>query len=29
MRIENLVGLIISGALVGYLALAIRFPERF
>ncbi|MEU4147435.1 potassium-transporting ATPase subunit F [Streptomyces parvulus] len=29
MDIENVVGLIVAGLLVGYLALALKFPERF
>ncbi|MFJ1731696.1 K(+)-transporting ATPase subunit F [Streptomyces sp. NPDC088254] len=29
MSIENVVGLIVAGSLVGYLVLAVKFPERF
>ncbi|MFI9610467.1 potassium-transporting ATPase subunit F [Streptomyces sp. NPDC052023] len=29
MSIENVVGLIVAGCLVGYLVLALKFPERF
>ncbi|WP_203975696.1 K(+)-transporting ATPase subunit F [Planotetraspora silvatica] len=29
MTVENLIGLIVSVALLVYLLLAIRFPERF
>jgi hypothetical protein len=29
MTIENVAGLIVSGLLLGYLALAIRFPKKF
>jgi K+-transporting ATPase KdpF subunit len=29
VSIENVVGLIVAGCLVGYLVLALKFPERF
>ncbi|ANZ13839.1 K(+)-transporting ATPase subunit F [Streptomyces noursei] len=29
MTVENLVGLIVAVALLGYLVLALVFPERF
>ncbi|WPB89849.1 K(+)-transporting ATPase subunit F [Streptomyces malaysiensis] len=29
MSPDNLVGLIVAGALLGYLVLALIFPERF
>ncbi len=29
MSIENLVGLLMAGALIVYLVLALLFPERF
>jgi K+-transporting ATPase KdpF subunit len=29
MSIENLVGLVVAVALLGYLVLALIFPERF
>ncbi|MEY9967835.1 K+-transporting ATPase KdpF subunit [Streptacidiphilus sp. MAP12-16] len=29
MSVDNLVGLPVAGGLVGYLVLAIRFPEKF
>lgn len=29
MTIENVVGLIVAVALLGYLVLAVLFPERF
>ncbi|MFE2445890.1 K(+)-transporting ATPase subunit F [Stenotrophomonas sp. NPDC087984] len=29
MSADNLVGLIVAGALLGYLVLALIFPERF
>ncbi|MBY8887118.1 MULTISPECIES: K(+)-transporting ATPase subunit F [Streptomycetaceae] len=29
MSVENLVGLIVAVALLGYLVLALLFPERF
>ncbi|MCL6300593.1 K(+)-transporting ATPase subunit F [Streptomyces kronopolitis] len=29
MTVENIVGLIVAVALLGYLALALVFPERF
>ncbi|MGW4182838.1 K(+)-transporting ATPase subunit F [Streptomyces albidoflavus] len=29
MTVENIVGLVVASALVGYLVLALLFPERF
>ncbi|MFB9371624.1 potassium-transporting ATPase subunit F [Kitasatospora sp. NPDC001664] len=29
MTVENVVGLIVAGLLVGYLVLAIKYPDRF
>ncbi|MEZ0092328.1 potassium-transporting ATPase subunit F [Streptacidiphilus sp. EB129] len=29
MSVANLVGLLVAGGLVGYLVLAIRYPEKF
>ncbi|ALM38447.1 ATPase [Streptomyces sp. FR-008] len=29
MTVENIVGLVVAAALVGYLVLALLFPERF
>lgn len=29
MSVENLVGLVVSVALLGYLVVALLFPERF
>ncbi|MGW6509049.1 K(+)-transporting ATPase subunit F [Streptomyces niveus] len=29
MTVENVVGLVVAVALLGYLALALVFPERF
>ncbi|MEU6087124.1 K(+)-transporting ATPase subunit F [Streptomyces sp. NPDC047085] len=29
MTVENVVGLVVAVALLGYLALALIFPERF
>ncbi|MEO3751114.1 K(+)-transporting ATPase subunit F [Streptomyces sp. B6B3] len=29
MSVENAVGLVVAGLLVGYLALALLFPEKF
>ncbi|NLU68323.1 K(+)-transporting ATPase subunit F [Streptomyces sp. HNM0574] len=29
MSVENIVGLVIAGSLVGYLILARKYPDRF
>ncbi|WP_137979186.1 K(+)-transporting ATPase subunit F [Streptomyces violaceusniger] len=29
MTVENIVGLVVAAALLGYLVLALIFPERF
>ncbi|MGF1430576.1 K(+)-transporting ATPase subunit F [Kitasatospora sp. LaBMicrA B282] len=29
MSIDNIVGLVIAAALVGYLVLALKYPEKF
>ena len=29
MSVDNLVGLLVAVALVGYLILAVRYPEKF
>lgn len=29
MSVDNLVGLLVAAALVGYLILAVRYPEKF
>ncbi|MEC4016623.1 K(+)-transporting ATPase subunit F [Streptomyces sp. H27-D2] len=29
MTVENIVGLVVAAALLGYLVLALVFPERF
>ena len=29
MSVDNLVGLLVAAALVGYLVLAVRYPEKF
>ena len=29
MTVENIVGIVVAAALVGYLVLALLFPERF
>ena len=29
MSVDNLVGLLVAAALIGYLALAVRYPEKF
>ncbi|MBF4133890.1 MULTISPECIES: K(+)-transporting ATPase subunit F [Streptomyces] len=29
MTVENIVGLVVAATLVGYLVLALLFPERF